>query len=65
MNRELIKLKMWTEANKLTINVTKTNAIIFTKLNIPQTVDIPLKIGNEIVSMVPVSKFLGVLLTKD
>ena len=62
MNRELIKLKMWTVANKLTINVRKTNAIIFTKLNTPRNIDSPVKIDNEIVSTVSICKFLGVFI---
>ena len=62
MNLELLKLKVWTTANKLTINVTKTNAIVFSKLNISPVINLPLKIENEIINLVPICKFLGVFI---
>ena len=62
VNHELIKVKIWTVANKLTINVAKTNVIVFSKLNFPQVLNFPIKIENEIVNMVPICKFLGVFI---
>jgi len=60
VNRELDKLFNWFAANKLSLNIAKTNYMIFnggTESNITH----PITINNTAIEKVKVSKFLGVL----
>ena len=65
VNRELKHVKKWLDANKLALNVDKTNFIIFhsPKNTLDQTVSI--KIGKEHVKQAKYVKFLGLLLDEN
>ena len=65
VNRELKHVKKWLDANKLAVNVDKTNFIIFhsPQSTLDQTVSI--KIGKEHVKQAKYVKFLGLLLDKN
>ena len=62
VNRELILVKKWLDANKLSLNIDKTNYIIFqsSPSNIPCHPNI--KIGKRHIRRVKFVKFLGLLL---
>ena len=62
MNKDLSMLAEWFLANKLAINVSKTNYMFFTKhkqVNLP---NIELKINNEPITRTPTFRFLGIYL---
>ncbi|MFZ2537305.1 MAG: reverse transcriptase domain-containing protein, partial [Oscillospiraceae bacterium] len=62
-NAALKNLGLWFSANKLSLNVEKTNYCIFKKSNFAQTVSYPnLKINNSSITRVSSTKYLGVLL---
>ena len=65
VNRELKKVKMWLEVNKLSLNIDKTNFIIFKspQRSLPETVSI--KIGKFPIKRTCYVKFLGVLLDEN
>ena len=65
VNRELKKVKMWLEVNKLSLNIDKTNFIIFKspQHSLPETVSI--KIGKFPIKRTCYVKFLGVLLDEN
>ena len=58
INAELDKIHMWFSANRLSLNVAKTNYMFFGKRKLP--VDISTKINKEVIKRVSVTKFLGV-----
>ena len=62
LNKELQSAKKWLDANKLSLNIDKTNYIIFhsPSVNIPS--DAIIKIGKKHIKRVKFVKFLGVLL---
>jgi exonuclease III len=59
INDELNKLSIWFRVNKLSLNIKKTNFIVFGKL--PQN-SLELKIENERIERVKTAKFLGVVI---
>ena len=59
MNRELNVVVDWYRANKLSLNETKTNLMLFTNSSIP-VVNIEIIINNIEVKNVPHTKFLGI-----
>ena len=60
INNELSKVKKWITCNKLTLNINKTQYIIFHRNKIiPQNVE-PIKIGQCVIKEVNCTKFLGV-----
>ena len=65
VNKELKKVKIWLDVNKLSLNIDKTNFIIFKspQNSAPETVSI--KIGNLPIKQTCYVKFLGVLLHKN
>ena len=65
VNKELKKVKLWLDVNKLSLNIDKTNFIIFKspQRSFPETVNI--KIGNLPVKKTCYVKFLGVLLDEN
>ena len=63
MNEELIKLVSWFKANKLTLNVEKTNFIIFSKKRIRNRMSITIE--NKTIKEVNETKFLGVIVDKN
>ena len=58
VNSELDKLNTWFIINKLSLNVSKTNYILFGNRNVHSDLDI--KIHNEKITRVSETKFLGV-----
>ena len=65
VNKELKKVKLWLDVNKLSLNIDKTNFIIFKspQHSAPETVSI--KIGNLPIKQTCYVKFLGVLLDEN
>ena len=61
LNAELIKLSNWFIVNKLSLNVKKTNYIIFGKKKIENN-SLKIKIDNQELVQVESTKFLGVLI---
>ena len=60
INNELNNLCDWFAANKLSLNVSKTNYIIFNKNNNDERIHDPqIKIRDQVIEKVKVSKFLG------
>ena len=59
---ELAKLKFWLSANKLSLNVEKTNFMVFSKKKI--NYNFVIKIDDKVIDRVIKTKFLGVLLMK-
>lgn len=62
MNSELIKIKNWTDSNRLTINISKTNAIVYSNRTILNPDNFPIILNNNPVNLVHESKFLGVVI---
>ena len=62
MNRELRHVKKWLEANKLAINIEKTNFVVFHSPSKKLTEPIILKCGRKKIIHANHVKFLGVLL---
>ena len=62
VNKELRSMKRWLDANKLSLNIDKTNYIIFhsSSRNVPS--DSTIKIGKKHIKRVKFVKFLGLLL---
>ena len=57
---ELDKLNIWFAVNKLSLNVSKTNFMIFSNYSIRENINI--RINNWVIDRVHVTKFLGVLI---
>ena len=57
---ELDKLNCWFPINKLSLNLSKTNFMIFTKQNVPKNIEV--SIHNHKVQKVFLTKFLGVFI---
>ena len=57
---ELNNLKNWFDVNRLSLNITKTNFMIFS--NSINTIDLKVEICNTSIDRVSVTKFLGVLI---
>ena len=60
LNMELRKLSTWLLANKLCINVLKSNYMIFCANQFKYTQSVPLILNNESLSQVKITKLLGV-----
>ena len=65
VNRELKKVKMWLEVNKLPLNIDKTNFIIFKSPQHPLPETVSIKIGKFPIKRTCYVKFLGVLLDEN
>ena len=65
VDRELRKVRKWLEANRLALNVDKTNFVIFHSQQRKLTDHIVLKIGNKKIKQESYVKFLGVLLDSN
>ncbi len=65
VNKELKQVKKWLDANKLALNVDKTNFVIFHSPKKSLDEAINLKIGKELVKQAKYVKFLGVLLDEN
>ena len=65
IQNEMNKIVAWLNANKLTINPSKTKFIIFKSRNKSLNQEITLKINNNIIKQASYVKFLGVLIDYD
>ena len=61
VNKELRHVKKWLDANKLALNVGKTNFVIFHSPQKSLNANINIKIGNQYVKQAKYVKFLGLL----
>ena len=59
VNNELSKLSMWFKANRLSLNISKTNFILFGSKRIPSDKPV-IKIDDVLLTQVSCTKFLGV-----
>ena len=65
VNNELRKVKQWLDVNKLSLNIDKTNFIIFKSPQHSSLGTVNIKIGNQPVKQSRYVKFLGVLLDEN
>ena len=65
VNKELRKVKLWLDVNKLSLNIDKTNFIIFNSPHHPSSDTVNIKIGNYPIKQSRYVKFLGVLLDEN
>ena len=68
VNAELQKISQWFRANKLSLNVKKTNYTLFYKCSLKDKMSLKLpelKIGNNIIEKATSIKFLGVMIDKN
>ena len=65
VNRELKKVKMWLDVNKLALNIDKTNFIIFKSPQHSCPVTVSIKIGSLPIRKTCYVTFLGVLLDEN
>jgi len=61
MNEELVKLYEWLCINRLSLNISKTNFVIFCPTNKPK-IPVNIMINKEQINEVPYVKYLGILL---
>ena len=62
VNKELRSVKKWLDANKLSLNIDKTNYIIFHSTSVKVPSDSDIKIGKKHIKRVTFVTFLGLLL---
>ena len=62
VNNELAKIIIWLKVNKLSLNLTKTNFMIFYPRQKKVNVNVPLTLENTVIKQVMETKFLGVLI---
>ena len=62
INRELNKLYLWLNVNRLSLNIDKTNFIVFHPYNKPVKKRITIKINNKAIIEKEYIKYLGVLI---
>ena len=65
VNKELKKVKMWLDVNKLSLNIDKTNFIIFKSPQHPSLQSVNIKFGKLPINQTCYVKFLGVLLDEN
>ena len=65
VNKELKKVKIWLDANKLAINIDKTNSTIFESPRHSFSDTASIKIGNLPVKQTKYVKFLAILLDEN
>ena len=63
LNRELVKLESWFKVNKLSLNVAKTNFMVFTNRSV--SIPVVIKLCGLTIDRVNVTKFLGVLIDQS
>ena len=63
LNRELARLFVWFSVNKLSLNLQKTNYILFRKR--PPDNDLDIRINNVMVPRVQSTKFLGIIMDEQ
>ena len=62
MNKELEKLHEWLCLNRLSLNITKTNFVIFHAINKPKTSVVTILINKQAIDEVKSVKYLGILI---
>ena len=62
INQELDKIKSLTISNRMSLNVSKTNALIFTYKKLPFNYENSVKLGDNNVNIIDSCKFLGVFI---
>ena len=65
VNKELRHVKNWLDANKLALDIDKTNFVIFHSTQNSLNDSINLKIGSQYVKKAKYAKFLGLLLDEN
>ena len=65
VNKELGYVKQWLDDNRLSLNIEKTNFIIFRSHQRPLTDNINMKIGTQIIKQSQYVKFLCILLDEN
>lgn len=65
VNKELKKVKSWLEVNKLSLNISKTNFIIFKSPQHSSSETVNIRIGRSPIKQTCYVKFLGVLLDEN
>ena len=61
MNKELKKLTLWLNCNRLALNISKTNFVIFAAVNKPRK-NVTILLGNKAIAEKTYVKYLGVLI---
>ena len=64
-NNELTKLSVWFKANKLSLNISKTNYMLFSNRKYIKSDAIDLKIDESIINRVSECKFLGTIIDEN
>ena len=64
LNEDLCNIQEWLLCNKLSLNVSKSNCVIFCTRQKNLTKSLTLKINNEIIQEKSYTKYLGILLTR-
>ena len=62
VNRELCKVRKWLEANRLSLNISKTNYVIFHSSARKVSEIIRIKLGSKIINQVDYVKYLGIFI---
>ena len=62
LSKELEKVKLWVDSKKFTLNVGKTNCVLFHSPQQELSGNFKLKIGNQEIQRTNYVKFLGVLM---
>ena len=65
VNIELKYVKRWLDINKLSLNISKTNYIIFHTTTMKIPTDTPIKFGRNLLAKAKYVKFLGLLLDEN
>ena len=63
-NCELDKISFWFKLNKLSLNIKKTNSILFKASNNSHFIKIEIKIDNIVIEQVSNTKFLGIIINQ-
>ena len=62
VNKELSKLYLWLDVNRLSLNIDKTNFIIFHPFNKPSKKQVTMKINKKALNEKECIKYLGVII---
>ena len=65
MSQDMLTVTDWFRANKLSLNLNKTNCILFQPKNCDNNATYNLTVGNETINMVTGTKFLGLHIDKN
>jgi hypothetical protein len=66
INKELNNISNWFKLNKLSLNIDKTNFMIFkNKHSNKPDIDVTIKIDNKVINKVSTTKFLGILIDNN